>query len=186
MRRFTVATLAALAVAPLAMAPASATYFPDHMAYTAVVAPTDYLSGWRSSITPGQPATERRSASARLESKGAQHDSTYGPVEKIEITVRNTGQTRTNYLSLETPDGKVFADEHGSQMFIGNCRHRAFPLYPTRSTTCDAYRRLTDRELATGWTMSQELVVAVFGADGPKVRGLRTASTSFDPATINH
>lgn len=184
MKFVTATALAAAALVSTTATAANATHWPAAQTDSAGLSVTQHLDGWRSSITPYQSASERRSASARLESKGAFADSTYGPVEKIEITVKNTGQTRTNYLSLETPDGKVFVDEHGSQMFIGNCRPRAYPLYPNRSTTCDAYRRLTDRELATGWTTAQDLVVAVFGKNGPKVRGLRTVSMPFDPAAV--
>lgn len=107
-------------------------------------------------------------AIAKISSLGAVNDSTYGPSEKMKISVRNTGTTRTRYLDLQLPNGQVFVDDDGQQTFIGNCRPYALPLSPGQYTTCEAYRLLTDKELATGRTLDLDLVVVLFGNHGPK------------------
>ncbi|GAA1389514.1 hypothetical protein [Luteococcus peritonei] len=128
-------------------------------------------------------AVHARRVEAHVATAGVRKDSSYGPVEVFKVDVKNTGWLPTRYLDLQTPDGKVYLDAEGEQMFIGNCT-TALPLAPGRSTTCDAYRRLEAAETRTGCTTPQQLVVAVFGADGPRVTGLSTGSFAFDPRSM--
>lgn len=142
-------------------------------------------AGW--SPTPevqyGSYAGARAIASIR--SLGAVNDSTYGPSEKMKISVRNTGTTRTRYLDLQLPDGSVFVDDEGQQTFIGNCRPYALPLAPREYTTCEAYRLLTDKELAAGRTLDLDLVVVLFGNQGPKSY-VHKPGVTFDNNVIKH
>lgn len=136
-------------------------------------------AGW--SATPEQQFGHFAGASAiaKITSLGAVDDSTYGPSEKMKISVRNTGTTRTRYLDLQLPNGQVFVDNDGQQTFIGNCRPYALPLSPGQYTTCEAYRLLTDKELASGRTLDLDLVVVLFGNNGPKSY-VHKAGVSFD------
>lgn len=136
--------------------------------------------GWSASAEYHTGYYAGASATAKITSLGAVNDSTYGPSEKMLVSVRNTGTVRTRYLDVQLPDGSVFVDDEGQQTFIGNCRPYALPLSPGEYTTCQMYRLLTDEELAMGRTFGLDLAVVLFGDNGPK-SFVHKDSVEFDP-----
>lgn len=116
--------------------------------------------------TPALAATP----TLEVDSRGSEvvDNAVYGPVQIMRWHFTNTGDVTTGYLDVQLPDGRVFIDDEGEQMLI-RCTEWMFPLDPSESADCEAWRLLTDAEIRTGTTVEHSLDVVAFGSDGPRI-----------------
>ncbi len=141
-----------------------------HRPLRAAFATLAFASISASALVAAQPA-QAAEQELKVESLGSEVVQTRvyeDPVQIMRWRFTNTGTQTTKSLDVQTPEGKVFIDEEGTQMLI-RCTDWMFPLTPGLTAECEAWRRITDDEIRQGKTAKHSLNVVAFGKEGPKI-----------------
>ncbi|MDZ3745929.1 hypothetical protein QP228_008080 [Pseudoglutamicibacter cumminsii] len=141
-----------------------------HRPLRAAFATLAFASISASALVAAQPA-HAAEQELKVESLGSEVVQTRvyeDPVQIMRWRFTNTGTQTTKSLDVQTPEGKIFIDEEGTQMLI-RCTDWMFPLTPGLTAECEAWRRITDDEIRQGKTAKHSLNVVAFGKEGPKI-----------------